>query len=118
MQERAVVPSPALLAGEDEGEGTEQLGRGGARDPNRRRANQRRLANRNPHLNPLPRVMRERAVHLAVGGPGVLQCRSPRPGPNQPLEATAGSCRALASSRLFTRRASAASRSARKRDVV
>ena len=51
MKEQAVIPSPALLAGEDEGEGTEQLGCGGARDLNRR------FANRNPHLNPLPRVV-------------------------------------------------------------
>src|SRR5882724_278043 len=44
-----------------QGEGTVQLGRGGARNL------KQRLANRNPHLNPLPRVMRERRpFHIAV----------------------------------------------------
>src|SRR5881296_2790719 len=83
----AGIPSPALLAGEGEGEGTLLFGRGGAPDA------KRHLANRNPHLNPLPRVVRERRVfHIAVVRRGVVRRGSRRPLPNQPLEATAGRC--------------------------
>ena len=97
------IPSPASLAGEGEGEGTERLGRGGARDL------RRRLAKRSPHLNPLPRVVRERRTfHFAVDKQKGLTVCITSARPNQPLEATAGSCRALASRRSFTRRASAA----------
>src|SRR5438067_860607 len=104
VMENAVIPSPALLAGEGEGEGTVLLGRGGVRDL------ERRLANRNPHLHPLPRVVRERAFRLAVLRRGRLRSVVRRAGPNQPLEATAGRCAAFGSSRLLTRRASAATR--------
>src|SRR5262245_8066684 len=105
MEQRAVMPSPALLAGEDEGEGTEQLGCGGAR------ALHRRSTTRNPHLNPLPRVVRERGTfHFAVVRCGRLLWQLHRPGPNQPLETTAGTSRAFGSRVLLTRRASAASR--------
>src|SRR5436309_5436939 len=105
VMEKTVIPSPASLAGEGEGEGTLLLGRGGARDL------QRRLANRNPHLNPLPRVVRERRpLHFAVVRGVALRSGSRRSGPNQPLEATAGTCGALGLGRRFTRRASAATR--------
>ena len=106
-EQAAEIPSPASLAGEGEGEGTLQLGRGGAREL------ARRLANRNPHLNPLPRVMRERRpFHIAVVSRSVVRSRARRPGPNQPLEATAARCGAFGLGRRFTRRASAATRSA------
>jgi hypothetical protein len=107
MQERVVIPSPALLAGEDEGEGTEHLGAG------RGRSLRRRVANRNPHLNPLPRVVRERrTIHLAEGARSVLRDAWRRPWAEPAAGCDGGMLRPVGSRRRFTRRASAAARSA------
>ena len=92
----AAVPSPALLAGEGEGEGTSLFG-GEGWDA------EARLASWNPHLNPLPRVLRERTVfHFSMQSRWRM--------PNQPLEPTAGRCCALESRRSSRRRGSAPGR--------
>jgi len=102
MQERAVVPSPALLAGEDEGEGTEQLGRGGgngsepASAPN---SAPLRKSKPSPQSSPAGDAGERSPTSQWVGR--CLAVRSPRPLPNQPLEATPGSCGALGSRRWF-----------------
>ena len=58
-----MIPSPALLAGEGQGEGSSSGPK--ARSALRRKA----VEMRNPHLNPLPRAMRERRPELVRRSP-------------------------------------------------